>query len=134
MKRWGSLVLGLATLVVFPRPVRAQQISRRWEIPGFDFSPNGVWRARARQVANARLQLLSRRDFFSLNAPLAGTPGAPGGAAATAVTGTLRVPAILLRYKDTNLAALRDTGQYSTVLFGALPPAGRRYTVRTFYE
>lgn len=130
--RGRSLWLGLAVLLSGPGLAAAQQqLSPRWEIPGFDFSPNGVWRARARAVAQARAAMLARRDFASLNAPLAGL-GTPAGTAA--VSGTLLVPAVLLRYKDTNVGALRDTGQYSTVLFGATPPAGRPYTVRTYYE
>lgn len=132
MMRGSSIGLGLAVLLLGPGSAAAQQqLSPRWEIPGFDFHANGVWRARARAVARARAALLARRDFLSLNAPLAN--GATLGGA-TAVSGTLLVPAILLRYKDTNLSSLRDTGQYTTVLFGTVPPGGRPYTIRTFYE
>jgi M6 family metalloprotease-like protein len=122
----------LVALVALPRLSPAQQqIHPRWEIPGFDFSPDGVWRGRARQVARSRVRMLFGRDFIGLNAPL--QVGAPA-LSAPAVSGTLLVPAILLRYKDTNLGALRDTGQYTAVLFGATAPSGRHYTVRTFYE
>lgn len=132
MRRCRSIWLGLAVLVSGPGLAAAQQqLSPRWEIPGLDFHPNGVWRARARSIARARAALLGRRDFSSLNAPLAQAVTVSG---APAVTGTLLVPAILLRYKDTNLATLRDTAQYSAVLFGATPPAGRPFTVRTYYE
>jgi M6 family metalloprotease-like protein len=131
MRRGRSIGLGLVVLLSGPRLVAAQQqLSPRWEVPGFDFNPNGVWRARARSVARARADMLWRRDFPSLNAALVGAP-AP---AATAVMGTLFVPAIFLRYKDSNLATLRDTAQYSTVLFGSVPPSGRPYTIRTYYE
>lgn len=127
--------LGLAVLLLGPEVAAAQQqLSPRWEIPGFDFHPNGVWRARARAVARARAALLGRRDFSSLNAPLTGAGLTQG---ATAVSGTLLVPAILLRYKDTNLGTLRDTAQYSAVLFGTAPASlspPRPYTVRTYYE
>ena len=132
MRRCRSIWLGLAVLVSGPGVAAAQQqLSPRWEIPGLDFHPNGVWRVRARSIARARAALLGRRDFSSLNAPLEQAPTVSG---APAVTGTLLVPAILLRYKDTNLATLRDTAQYSAVLFGATPPPGRPYTVRTYYE
>ena len=132
MRRCRSIWLGLAVLVSGPGLAAAQQqLSPRWEIPGLDFHPNGVWRARARSIARARAALLGRGDFSSLNAPLAQAVAVSG---APAVTGTLLVPAILLRYKDTNLATLRDTAQYSAVLFGATPPAGRPFTVRTYYE
>jgi len=132
VRRCRSIWLGLAVLVSGPGLAAAQQqLSPRWEIPGLDFHPNGVWRARARSIARARAALLGRGDFSSLNAPLAQAVAVSG---APAVTGTLLVPAILLRYKDTNLATLRDTAQYSAVLFGATPPAGRPFTVRTYYE
>lgn len=134
MTRGRFIGLGLAVLLSGPGLAAAQQqLSPRWEVPGLDFSPNGVWRARARLVARARADMLWRRNFPSLNAALAGAP-AP---TATAVTGTLLVPAILLRYKDTNLGTLRDTAQYSAVLFGTAPASlspPRPYTVRTYYE
>ena len=102
----------------------------RWEPPGFDFSPNGVWRVRARAVARARAALLSRRQFAQLNAPLAGAAG-PG---APALAGVLQVPVVLFSYKDTPLADLRDTAVYRSLLFSTSPPLGRPYTYRTFYE
>lgn len=127
-----SIGLGLGMLLAGPGLAAAQQqLSPRWEIPGFDFHPDGVWRARARAVARARASLMWRGDFPSLNAALAGATTLGG---APTVSGTLLVPAILLRYRDTDLAALRDSSQYSSVLFGALPPGGRPYTIRTFYE
>src|SRR5215831_12364895 len=111
-----------------------QQLSPRWEIPGLDFHRDGVWRVRARAIARARAALLGRRDFSRLNAPLERALTIAG---APAVSGTLLVPAILLRYKDTNLGTLRDTAQYSAVLFGTSPSTlspPRPYTVRTYYE
>jgi M6 family metalloprotease-like protein len=134
MKRGRSIGLGLVVLLSGPGLAAAQQqLSPRWEIPGLDFNRNGVWRARGRSVARARADMLWRRDYPSLNAALVRT-AAP---AATAVTGTLLVPAIFLRYKDSNLATLRDTAQYSAVLFGTAPSSlspPRPYTVRTYYE
>ena len=102
----------------------------RWEPAGFDFSPNGVWRVRARDVARARAALLNRRQFAQLNAPLAGVSG-PG---APAVTGVLRVPVVLFSYKDTPPGNLRDTAVYQSLLFSTSPPLGRPYTYRSFYE
>ncbi|HET9708429.1 MAG TPA: M6 family metalloprotease domain-containing protein, partial [Gemmatimonadales bacterium] len=135
MRRCRSIWLGLVVLVSGPGLAAAQQqLSPRWEVPGFDFHPNGVWRVRARAVARARAALLGRRDFSRLNAPLEGAEPLAG---ALTVSGTLLVPAILLRYKDTNLATLRDTAQYSAALFGTNPAAlspPRPYTIRTYYE
>ena len=102
----------------------------RWEIPGFDFHRDGVWRKRARQVAARRAGMLARGQFGALNAPLA----AGGGPTLAAVTGTLRVPAILFKYQDTPVPDLRDTAAYDAILFATTLPPGRPYTLRTFYE
>lgn len=103
----------------------------RWEIPGFEFAPDGVWRGRARRVAQTRAALLSQRAFTRLNQALA--PALVGPAPATVtLKGILKVPAILMRFADTP-APFQPTS-YDTVLFGTTPPYGRPYTIRTFYE
>ncbi|HMA45442.1 MAG TPA: M6 family metalloprotease domain-containing protein [Gemmatimonadales bacterium] len=106
-----------------------QQRAPRWEVPGLDISPNGGWRIRARAVAAARARLLAQRNFAMLNA-------APAGAAAVnAVAGTLRVPVIMFRYQDSPSSQYaRDTTQYNATLFATVPPAGKPYTLRSFYE
>src|SRR3989475_1579704 len=107
----------------------------RREIPGFDFRKDGVWRRQARAVRALRALLLSRRNVGALNAPMAAV-GAPTPAG-TAVSGVLRVPAILFKFKDTPAAQLRTTTQYDQVLYAPSPTgasAGRPYTYRTFYE
>jgi M6 family metalloprotease-like protein len=128
--RW--LLLGLVALVCVPTAGHAQDrslIGR--EVPGLDFSPNGVWRARARQVRLNRARLLAQGRFDLLNAAAGVTPSPT----ATAVTGTVREPVILFKYKDTpNAALIADTAAYNAVLFAATPPLGRPYTVRTYYE
>src|SRR5207247_5817822 len=56
---------------------------------------------------------------------------------ATAVSGVLRVPAVLMKFKDTPATPLRTASQYDQVLFAASPTgasAGRPYTYRSFYE
>src|SRR6266513_1259739 len=126
----------LAALTV-PTVTRAQQTPPpvRREIPGFDFRKDGVWRRQARAVRAVRARLLSRRNFGALNAPMAAA-GAPLASGA-AVSGVLRVPVILLKFKDTPAAQLRTTTQYNQVLFAASPTgasAGRPYTYRSFYE
>jgi len=92
-------------------------------------------------VRALRAKLLSRRSFSALNAPMAaaGAPLAPGApvASSAAVSGVLRVPAILFKFKDTPAAELRNATQYDQVLFAASPTgasAGRPYTYRSFYE
>lgn len=132
-----ALVVVVSTLTV-PTVTSAQQASPprvRREIPGFDFRKDGVWRRQARAVRLLRARLLSRRNFGALNAPMAA--GAAPLASAPAVSGVLRVPAILFKFKDTPPAQLRNTVAYNQVLFGASPAgasAGRPYTYRTYYE
>ena len=134
-----SLVLvAVVSGLSLPAVTRAQQVPPprvRREIRGFDFRKDGVWRRQARAVRALRARLLSRRNFGALNAPMAAA-GAPLASGA-AVSGVLRVPAILFRFKDTPGAQLRTTTQYTQVLFAASPTgasAGRPYTYRTFYE
>jgi len=134
-----SLVLVVVvSMLTVPAVTSAQQASPprvRREIPGLDFRKDGVWRRQARAVRALRARLLSRRNFGALNAPMAAAAAPPGSA--PAVSGVLRVPAILFKFKDTPGSQLRTTTQYNQVLFGATPTgaaAGRPYTYRTFYE
>ena len=112
----------------------------RWEIPGFDFRKDGVWRTKARAVRALRRQLRASGRFTELNAPVARV--APLSQVAgpqpspTVVSGVLTVPAILFRFKDSP-APTFDTAAYNAVLFGATPAgaaAGRPYTYRSFYR
>jgi M6 family metalloprotease-like protein len=134
------LLLGLLTTVCSPLAARAQARPRpRAEIPGLDFRRDGVWRRQARQIRANRARLLARRRFSALNAPLAGGGGAPlsptaPSLAAAAVSGVLRVPAILFRFKDTPAGQIRTAAQYDQILFAATPPSGRPYTYRSYYE
>src|SRR5437879_13259960 len=70
----------------------------RREIKGLDFRKDGVWRRQARAVRALRARLLSRGSFGALNAPMAAV-GAPL-ASATSVSGVLRIPAVLMKFKD----------------------------------
>jgi M6 family metalloprotease-like protein len=133
MKRQIWVVLVGAALAAPPVLPAQGQMHPRWEIPGFDFSPNGVWRNRAERIRRARTALLAQRAFVRLNSGAPTQLLAPG-AAPIVVTGVLQVPAILMRFSDTNVPALSQPASYDSVLFGATPPAGRPYTIRTFYE
>src|SRR5437667_6738345 len=118
-----------------PGATRAQEASPprvRREIPGFDFRKDGVWRRQARAVRALRKRLLSRQNFGALNAPMAGA-GAPLATGA-AVSGVLKVPVILFKFKNTPSSQLRTTAAYNDVLFGSTPPSGRPYTFRSYYE
>lgn len=128
--------MGVAALclIAFPDVAPAQsQMHPRWEIPGFDFRPNGGWRVKAGRVAAARRQLLKNRNFAALNAPMAQGPSA---AMTTAVSGIQNVPALLFGYKNTSPAIFTQfpPSDYQTLLFSSTPLGSNPYTVRTFYE
>ena len=136
-----AAVCAVGACALAAAPLRAQQPRRNWEPSGFDFSPDGVWRARARRIAALREQALARGDFAMLNSAIAMTRGAPSAfalrwsaGASSAVTGVLRVPALLVTFKNNPGGTPRDTAAYDSVLFGQVPPYGRPYTVRTFYD
>ena len=138
------MFLALLAVSFLPATGQPQQgpPSVRREVRGFDFRKDGVWRRDARAVRELRRRLLSRRNFGALNAPMAIGGGAAlaGGTplrSNAAVSGVLRVPAILFKFKDTPAVQIRSTTQYDQILFAATPTgasAGRPYTYRTFYE
>src|SRR6266550_2978274 len=137
--------LGLSALLcaLLPQASAAQdRRNPRWEIPGFDFRKDGVWRVRARAVRATRARLRAAGRFGELNASAAVAGGAAplrqagAEASATVVSDTLKVPAILFRYKDSP-APTFVAANYDDVLFGATPTgaaAGRPYTYRSFYK
>ena len=138
-----TLFLTVLAAVCLPAAGRAQQGPPRVrrEIRGFDFRKDGVWRKRARAVRSARQQLLEQRNFPALNAPLVTGGRAPrvqGAplAAGPVVSGVLRVPAILFRFKNTPASEIRATSQFDDVLFAPAPTgasAGRPYTYASYY-
>jgi len=125
--------LGVSALfcLLVPNIATAQgSLHPRWEIPGFDFRKDGVWRAKARGVRATRARLVAGGQFSALNAP-AGPQPSP-----TVVTGVLKVPAILVRYKNSPAPPFTPA-DYDAVLFAATPAgvaAGRPYTYRSFYQ
>ncbi len=94
-----------------------------------DFASDGVWRRKAEQVAQTRNQLRGRALFDALNAPAQGA-----AMSAAALTGTLRVPTVLLAFSDTPTPTLPIVIDYDSVFYNATPLVGRPYTVRTLYE
>lgn len=107
----------------------------RWEIPGFDFRPDGGWRVKARRVAALRRQMIANRSFAALNGPIAGALG-PRPSLTTAVSGTQNVPTLIFGYKNTpaSLFTTHPPADYAQLLFGSTPLGGNPYSVRTFYE
>ncbi len=133
MKLSFALPTAFALLSLLPAPARAQsQMHPRWEIPGFDFRKDGAWRVRARRVSELRGLLLAQGRIGALNAPMLAASPVPSAAA---VTGTVLVPSLFFSYQgiDSSLF-MRDTAQYTAALFGAAPPSGNPYTLRTYYE
>src|SRR4051812_33854626 len=131
-----ATILLLAALV--PAGARAQQPARQWEPRGFDFTPDGVWRARARAIMSARAAALGRGDFSALNAGLLRSANLTAGNGPTCgnalvVCGTLYEPIFLVNFKNTDLATLHGAAEYTDSLLGTGSIPGRPYTVRTFY-
>jgi M6 family metalloprotease-like protein len=131
--------LGVTALLVslfFNTSAAQDKHHPRWEIPGFDFRPDGVWRTHARAVRAKRAQLRAAGRFTELNmrmarvAPLGQVSGPQPSA--TQVSGVLRVPAILFRYKDSPAPPF-VAANYDAVLFAATPPPGRPYTYHSYY-
>jgi M6 family metalloprotease-like protein len=143
VKHRRSLCLTVIAVVCLPAAARPQQgpPRERREIRGFDFRKDGVWRTQARAVRSARQQLLRQRNFPALNAPLVTggralqSLGAPV-AAGPAVSGVLRVPAVLFKFKNTPASEIRSTSEFDDVLFAPTPTgasAGRPYTYASYY-
>jgi len=138
-----TLLLTVVAVVCLPGAGRSQQGPPRVrrEISGFDFRKDGVWRKQVRAVRSARQQLLRQRNFPALNAPLVTGGRAPRSqgaplAAGPAVSGVLRVPAILFKFKNTPASQIRPTSQFDDVLFAPTPTgasAGRPYTYASYY-
>src|SRR5258708_21705515 len=76
--------------------------------------------------------MIAQGNFAALNA----ARSAPAGSALV-LQDTLHVPALLMRFKNTDttvLPFLGDTAQYTSSLFSCSPPFWRPYTICTFYE
>lgn len=137
MDRWIRICSLAAALLLVASSAPAQVAAgfpAGWEATGQDFHPDGVWRRRARAVSSVRTDLVLRGDFAALNQPLRlRALEAPAGAG-PAVQGTLRVPALLFAFQNTIVKAPFPVASYDEALFGSAPPAGRPYTLRTYYE
>lgn len=126
-----AAVLGLGA----GAPAAAQQFQNERLVTAdgvrLDFPPNGVWRVRARRVAERRALLRSQGRLAALNAPVM---GGADQASAAAVAGNLFAPAILIGYADTDTSTLPKPGQYDSIFYTTEPLSGRPYTQRTLYE
>lgn len=132
--RLGILVLcaiGGVSMVAVPTAARAQSARPQWERPGADFHADGAWRAKARGIRQTRAQLLQRREFGALNRR---PPAGRSASSAAAVTGALVVPVLTFYFQDSRTDNLFSIHNYLDLLFGRTPPAGRPYSLRTYFE
>jgi M6 family metalloprotease-like protein len=112
---WLTLPAVLPAQEVYPRARVGQ-----FEVEGFDFRPEGAWRAQAGRVRANRQRLVRLRAFSTLNSR----------SALTRVAGTYSVPVIPVAFQD--LAPPFPAASYQDVLFG--PGAvGRPYSVTSYY-
>lgn len=125
------LAAGVVCLAPLAVPASAQQrrVEQLYTADGIrlDFPPDGVWRVKARQVAETRARLLSQRNIEGLNAPQAAVIGG-------VLQGTLFVPSILIAFKNTDTTTLSRASRHDSVYYTTTPLSGRNYTVRTLYE
>lgn len=132
-----ALAAAVASLAPAGGPVAAQRpdaVVGRFEVPGMDWGPDAAWRRRARMVREARAAMVRQGNFRALNAqgPLFARAEGPAAASAVAVTGTFHVPVVTIAFRDVDVPfPIQD---FEDVLFGAAPPSGRAYTLKTFYE
>lgn len=131
MTRWFRAGLLATAVLAVPAMLSAQ--SRQgfvpgWELNGRDFHSNGVWRPKGRAVSQARANMLARGDIAGLSAARSAGPSLAN------VTGVLRVPAVLFAFQNSAIPQPFTPTNYNDALFSSTAPAGRPYTLRTFYE
>ena len=130
-----TVALIVAAVCVFPNNGSAQNRQRPFEAvvgPGgvaLDFAPDGVWRVKAAAVRAVRQGWISRGRFDMLGQ-------APQMAAMSGgvLTGDFRVPTIMFGFSDTDTTVLPKSPIYEEVLFGAVPYAGRPYSLTTYFD
>jgi M6 family metalloprotease-like protein len=133
--RWAAVVLGsTALLAANPERSAAQVVGLERLVTAdgvrLDFTADGVWRRKAARVAATRRRLKAQALFDALNAAAQGAPAPP----AAAVSGTLRMPSVLLAFNDTETSTLPPAADYDALFYGDPPLSGRPYSLRTYYE
>lgn len=124
----GLALVGLATRAAAQVAVEAVRTADGIVL---ELPENGVWRAKARQVAALRAMLRARGEFTRLNAAVVEGALAPAPAA---VAGTMFVPAVLFGFGNTDTTLLPRAARYDSLYFGLTPPSGRSYSLRTLYR
>ena len=101
----------------YPRARRGQ-----FEVRGMDFRPEGAWRQRVAAVRASRHRLLRNRAFAALNS---------AAVRGDKVTGSVFVPVVPIAFR--NVPPPFSRSQYEQLFFSSAP-AGRPYSLKTFYE
>ena len=127
----GAFSAALLAALAGPAGLEAQRPAQRPALPrlepkGRDFRSNGAWRRRAAIVRENRATLRRSGQLAALNA------GRRTLATATVVSGTFKIPAILIQ--PANTSAPFPAANYQQTLFGTVPPNGKPYTVTTYYR
>jgi M6 family metalloprotease-like protein len=115
----------VSLLALVPPSLEAQRPGvrlGRFEVPGFDFAPDGAWRRHTGQIRQARQALLRSKSLGTLNA---------SGPSAARVSGNYNLPVVLISYTDQVMPF--PTADYQDVLFNPAPTL-RPYSVKTYYE
>ncbi len=124
---WGTAVAAVAQQFHNERLITADGLR-------LDYPPDGVWRVRARRVAERRTLLRGQGRIGALNAPWTTGVRAAAPELAVVVAGDLRVPSILLSFTDTDTGTLPAPARYDSIFYTTQPLSGRPYTQRTLYE
>lgn len=126
LSRWAtvacltSLLVPCALQAQYPRARRGQ-----FEVSGLDFRRDGGWRKRVSAIRSDRRRLLRAGAIGTLNL------AAPTAAGGRKVTGRVIVPVIPIAFK--NAPPPFPVSRYEELFFSPAP-AGRPYSLKTFYE
>jgi hypothetical protein len=101
----------------YPRARRGQ-----FEVRGMDFRPEGAWRQRVASVRATRHRLLRSQAFAALNST---------AVRGDKVTGDVFVPVVPIAFRNVPPPFPR---LHYEELFFSTAPAGRPYSLKTFYE
>jgi M6 family metalloprotease-like protein len=123
--RW-AMVAGVGLLLIPPALQAQYPRARRgqFEVSGLDFRRDGAWRKRVTAIRSARHRLLQRGAFGALNL------SAPTSADGYRVTGRVIIPVIPIAFSDAPPPF--STREYQELFFSPAP-AGRPYSLKTFY-
>ncbi|HWA57392.1 MAG TPA: M6 family metalloprotease domain-containing protein [Gemmatimonadales bacterium] len=110
---------GVAVVRAGPAAVDPRGVVGLFEVPGFDFRPDGVWRPRSERIRALRQRALARHDLAYLN-----------GTAAPVLAGTLLIPVVPIAFG--NVPAPYPAAEYQDALF-ASPAVAGPFSLRTYY-